>query len=77
MIRRLCLPLVPWFLLIARASAASPLNCTRTILDRARTMAGGNQTHDEKLAALSVNALSVYVLELSTSAVPTYRHEAQ
>ena len=45
---------VLWFLLIAPASAATPLDCTRTILDRARTIAGGNQTQHEKLAALSV-----------------------
>ena len=36
------------------ANAVSPLNYTRTILDQARTIVAGNQTHDQKVAALSV-----------------------
>jgi len=54
MIQRLLIILVVWFLLIAPAKAASPLDYTRTILEQARMIVAGNQTHDEKLAALSV-----------------------
>jgi phospholipid transport system substrate-binding protein len=35
------------------ARAATPLEYTRTILEQARTIVASNQTHDEKLAALS------------------------
>lgn len=38
----------------AAANTVSPLDYTRTILDQARTIVGGNQTHDQKVAALSV-----------------------
>jgi phospholipid transport system substrate-binding protein len=37
----------------AWASVPTPLDYTRTILERARTIVAGGQTHDEKLAALS------------------------
>jgi phospholipid transport system substrate-binding protein len=40
-------------LLIAQAQAASPLEYTRTTLEQARAIVANNQTHDEKLAALS------------------------
>jgi phospholipid transport system substrate-binding protein len=36
------------------ASAVGPLDYTRTILDQARTIVAGSQTHDQKVAALSV-----------------------
>ena len=38
----------------APANAVSPLGYTRTILEQARTIVANNQTHDEKVAALSV-----------------------
>jgi phospholipid transport system substrate-binding protein len=38
----------------AGATAVSPLDYTRTIMDQARAIVGGNQTHDQKVAALSV-----------------------
>jgi ABC-type transporter MlaC component len=41
-------------LLVAPAKAATPLDYTGTILEQARTMVASNQTHNEKLAALSV-----------------------
>ena len=36
------------------ANAVGPLDYTRTILDQARTIVAGSQTHDQKVAALSV-----------------------
>jgi phospholipid transport system substrate-binding protein len=36
------------------ANAVSPLDYTRTILEQARTIVAGNQTHDQKVAALTV-----------------------
>ena len=42
-----------WFALAGSAQAAAPLDYTRTILQQARTIVAGNQTHNEKLAALS------------------------
>jgi phospholipid transport system substrate-binding protein len=36
------------------ANAVSPLDYTRKILEQARTIVAGNQTHDQKVAALSV-----------------------
>jgi phospholipid transport system substrate-binding protein len=36
------------------ANAVAPLDYTRTILEQARTIVAGNQTHDQKIAALSV-----------------------
>ena len=53
MIRRLPIIIVAFLLLVASAQAAGPLDYTRTILEQARTIVAGNQTHDEKLAALS------------------------
>ncbi|MBV8054208.1 MAG: ABC transporter substrate-binding protein [Deltaproteobacteria bacterium] len=38
----------------APSNAASPLDYMRTILEQARTIVAGNQTHDQKVAALSV-----------------------
>jgi phospholipid transport system substrate-binding protein len=37
----------------ASTNAVSPLDYTRTILEQARTIVAGNQTHDQKVAALS------------------------
>jgi phospholipid transport system substrate-binding protein len=54
MMRSLPIVLVVWLLLVAPAKAATPLDYTRTILEQARTIVAGNQTHNEKLAALSV-----------------------
>jgi len=51
--RAVSIALLVWLLLIAPARAATPLEYTRTILEQARTIVAGNQTHDEKLAALS------------------------
>jgi phospholipid transport system substrate-binding protein len=42
-----------WFALAGSAQAAAPLDYTRTILQQARTIVADNQTHNEKLAALS------------------------
>ncbi|HEY2487507.1 MAG TPA: ABC transporter substrate-binding protein [Candidatus Binataceae bacterium] len=55
MIRRL--PIVVALLLLVAAparAATTPLDYTRTILEQARVIVAGSQTHDEKLAALSV-----------------------
>ena len=46
--------LVVWLLLAAPAWASSPLEYTRTTLEQARAIVGGDQTHNDKLAALSV-----------------------
>jgi phospholipid transport system substrate-binding protein len=54
MIQKLPMILAVSFLLAAPAKAATPLDYTRTILEQARTIAASKQTHDEKLAALSV-----------------------
>lgn len=48
MIMMLCL------VLVAPATASTPLDYTRTILDQARAIVADSQTHNEKLAALSV-----------------------
>ena len=45
--------LAVWLLLVVPASAATPLDYTRTILDQVHTIVGGNQTQDQKLAALA------------------------
>ena len=45
---------VVWLCLVAPAWAASPLEYTRATLEQARAIVGSNQTHNEKLAALSV-----------------------
>src|SRR5579864_4268394 len=46
--------LVVWLILVAPAQAATPLDYTRTTLEQARTIVGGSQANNEKLAALSV-----------------------
>jgi hypothetical protein len=51
--RTLSVVLVVWLLLVAPARAASPLDYTRTILEQARTIVAGSQTHNDKLVALS------------------------
>src|SRR5260370_29667606 len=51
--RRLSIIMAVWFALAGSAQAAAPLDYTRTILQQARTIVAGNQTHNEKLAALS------------------------
>src|ERR1700758_4915642 len=43
-----------WLLLGAPAEASTPLDYTRTILEQARAIVVGNQTHNEKLEALSM-----------------------
>src|ERR1700756_3459021 len=53
MIARFPLILLVWLMLAAPAKAVTPLDYTRGILDQARTIVGGTQTHDEKVAALS------------------------
>jgi phospholipid transport system substrate-binding protein len=45
---------VVWLCLAEAAWAASPLDYTRTELEQARAIVNGDQTHDDKLAALSV-----------------------
>ena len=52
--RRLSIIIAVWFALAGSAQAAAPLDYTRTILQQARTIVADNQTHNEKLAALSV-----------------------
>jgi phospholipid transport system substrate-binding protein len=44
---------VVWFCLVAPAWAGSPLGYTRATLEQARAIVGGDQTHNDKLAALS------------------------
>ena len=51
--RRLSIIIAVWFALAGSAQAAAPLDYTRTILQQARTIVADNQTHNEKLAALS------------------------
>jgi ABC-type transporter MlaC component len=62
MIARLPIVVLVWLLLAAPAravtsaaadKAVSPLDYTRTILEQARTIVAGNQTQDQKVAALS------------------------
>jgi len=61
MIAKVSIILVICALLVASASGASPQNTgtvspldrTRTILEQARAIVAGNQTHEEKVAALS------------------------
>jgi phospholipid transport system substrate-binding protein len=52
--RSLTIVLVVWLLLTAPARAATPLDYTRMILQQARSIVVSNQSHDQKLAALSV-----------------------
>jgi phospholipid transport system substrate-binding protein len=51
--RKLPIVLALWFVLAGSAQAAAPIDYTRTILQQARTIVAGDQTHNEKLAALS------------------------
>jgi phospholipid transport system substrate-binding protein len=51
--RTLAMIPVLWLLLVAPAKASTPIDYTRTILEHARAIVAGNQTHNEKLAALS------------------------
>jgi hypothetical protein len=44
-IRKLLIVLAISFLLAARADAATPLNYTSSILEQARAIVAGNQTH--------------------------------
>jgi phospholipid transport system substrate-binding protein len=53
MIRSLPIVLLASLLLVAPAQAAAPLDYTRTVLEQARAIVAGSQSHDEKLAALS------------------------
>ena len=52
--RALLIILAVWLLAVAGADAATPLDYTRTVLEQARMTVAGNQTHNEKLAALSI-----------------------
>ncbi len=45
---------VVWLCMVSRAWAASPLEYTRTTLEQARAIVNSDQTHNDKLAALSV-----------------------
>jgi phospholipid transport system substrate-binding protein len=45
---------VVWLCLVAPAWAASPLEYTRTTLEQARAIVSSDQSHNDKLAALSV-----------------------
>ena len=47
------IPLVLLLLLVVPARAATPLEYTRTTLEQAKTIVANNQSHNEKLAALS------------------------
>jgi hypothetical protein len=52
--RSLRLACIAWFCLVCPVWAASPLEYTRTTLDQARAIVSSDQTHDAKLASLSV-----------------------
>ena len=52
--RRLPIFLAAWLVLIAPAQAATPLDYTHTTLEQARVIVADSQTHNQKLAALSV-----------------------
>jgi phospholipid transport system substrate-binding protein len=54
MIRRLPIVVVILLVTVAPAGAATPIDYTRTILEQARSIVAGNQSHDQKLADLSV-----------------------
>jgi phospholipid transport system substrate-binding protein len=53
MMRSWAYVLAVWLLFVAPARAATPLDYTRSILDQVHAVVAGNQTQDEKLAALS------------------------
>jgi ABC-type transporter MlaC component len=52
--RRFPIILAFWFMLVALAITATPLDYTRSILEHARTIVAGDQTLNEKPAALAV-----------------------
>ena len=52
--RRLTILLILWLGLTSPTTAPTALDYTRATLEQARTIVVGNQTHNEKLAALSV-----------------------
>jgi phospholipid transport system substrate-binding protein len=54
MTRPLPILLAIWLFLAIPAQASSPLAYTRTILEQARTIVASDQTHNQKLDALSV-----------------------
>ena len=54
MTRGKLIALVVWLCLAAPAWASSPLEYTRATLEQARVIVGSNQTHNDKLTALSV-----------------------
>ncbi len=54
MIRKLPILVLIWLVTIASARAATPIDYTRTVLEQARSIVAGSQSHDEKLAALSM-----------------------
>jgi phospholipid transport system substrate-binding protein len=51
--RNLLVVLAIWLLLVVPATAATPLDYTRTILEQVHTIVAGNQTQDQKLTALT------------------------
>jgi phospholipid transport system substrate-binding protein len=53
-VKRIAIAFVVWLCLVASAWAASPLEYTRTTLAQARSIVNSNQSHNDKLAALSV-----------------------
>ena len=53
MMRSLPIVLLASLLLVAPAQALTPLDYTRTVVEQARMIVAGYQSHDEKLAALS------------------------
>jgi phospholipid transport system substrate-binding protein len=54
MMRTLAMIVVLCLIRVVPATASTPLDYTRTILQQARAIVGDNETHNEKLAALSV-----------------------
>jgi phospholipid transport system substrate-binding protein len=54
MTRPIPILLAIWLFLAIQAQASSPLAYTRTILEQARTIVASDQTHNQKLDALSV-----------------------
>jgi phospholipid transport system substrate-binding protein len=51
--RNLPVVLAIWLLLVVPATAATPLDYTRTILEQVHTIVAGDQTQDQKLTALT------------------------
>jgi phospholipid transport system substrate-binding protein len=52
--RAKCIAVVVWLFLVAPAWAVGPLEYTRATLEQARVIVSSDQTHNDKLAALSV-----------------------